>query len=83
MERLVFFLAPTLTSIQVTPQIYKTFTTKNVTGLSIYMFILAMVAGIVWFLHGYYTQDLAVMASSSMTFISSILMISMILLYRK
>lgn len=83
MERLVFFLAPTLTSIQVTPQIYKTFTTKNVTGLSIHMFILAMFAGIVWFLHGYYTQDLAVMASSSMTFISSILMISMILLYRK
>lgn len=83
MERLVFFLAPTLTSIQVTPQIYKTFTTKNVTGLSIHMFILEMFAGMVWLLHGYYTQDLAVMASSFMMFISSILMISMILLYRK
>ena len=83
MERVVFFLAPFLTSIQVMPQVYKTLTTKNVTGVSIHMFILATFAGMVWFAHGYYTQDVAVMASSSMTFMSSILMIGMILLYRK
>lgn len=67
MERVVFLLAPTLTSIQLAPQVYKTFRTRNVSGLSVYTFLLAWFASVVWGLHGYYTQDIPVMVSSVMT----------------
>jgi MtN3 and saliva related transmembrane protein len=83
LKNTVFFLAPILTSIQVTPQVYKTYTTRNITGLSLHMFMVAWVASVLWGIHGYYTQDMPVMVSSLATLIADSLMIYMISTFRK
>ena len=81
MERIVYFLAPILTSIQMAPQVYKTYKLKDVSDLSLNAFILMWFASVTWFLHGYYSQDVPVMASSSMTFIMSTMILWMMRLY--
>ena len=55
--------ASLLGSIQQLPQLYKTYTTKEVTDLSFESLLLVFATCALWFLHGFIISDLALLIS--------------------
>lgn len=83
MDILVSVIAPVLTVCQLLPQLYKTYTTKNVKGLALPTFILWWMTSFTWLLHSYYTRDIPLMISTSISCILLLVLIRMIFLYQK
>ncbi len=81
MENIVAVVAPLLTSIQLVPQVYKTYTTRNVSGLSVYTFMLAWLTSLLWWIHGYYTLDLSLMVATTVSLIMNSSMLLMLYLF--
>lgn len=81
MENIVAVVAPLLTSIQLIPQVYKTYTTRNVSGLSVYTFMLAWMTSLLWWTHGYYTLDLSLMVATTVSLIMNSSMLLMLYLF--
>lgn len=54
---LVATLAPFISCIQLMPQMYKTYTTKNVKDLSFITLIMILFADTLWLLHGHFILD--------------------------
>ena len=81
MENIVAIAAPFLTCIQLVPQVYKTYTTRNVSGLSVYTFMLAWTTSLLWWIHGYYTLDLSLMVATTVSLIMNSSMLIMLYLF--
>jgi MtN3 and saliva related transmembrane protein len=56
-------IAPIITSIQLFPQLYKTYNTKSVDDLSLYTLILIMINNLLWLIHGYFIFDYSLIMS--------------------
>ena len=56
-------LVPITNSIQLLPQLYKTYQTKSVKDLSFYTLVLILVNNILWLLHGYFIFDYSLIIS--------------------
>jgi uncharacterized protein with PQ loop repeat len=54
---IVATLAPIVNSIQLFPQLYKTYHTQSVDDLSFHSLILILTTNILWLLHGYFIFD--------------------------
>lgn len=81
MENIVAVAAPFLTCIQLVPQVYKTYTTRNISGLSVYTFMLAWTTSLLWWIHGYYTMDLSLMVATTVSLIMNSTMLLMLYLF--
>ena len=81
MENIVAIAAPFLTCIQLVPQVYKTYTTRNVSGLSVYTFMLAWTTSLLGWIHGYYTLDLSLMVATTVSLIMNSSMLIMLYLF--
>ena len=81
MENIVAIAAPFLTCIQLVPQVYKTYTTRNVSGLSVYTFMLAWTTSLLWWIHGYYTLELSLMVATTVSLIMNSSMLIMLYLF--
>ena len=55
--RLAAVLAPLFTCIQLVPQLYKTYSTKSVTDLSLESLLIISLGNLLWLLHGYFIRD--------------------------
>lgn len=76
LPRIVAILAPTVNTVQALPQLFKTLETRTVVGLSFYMVLLMMLTNFLWFSHGFYIQDISLMASGFIAFgINAVLML--------
>ena len=51
----ISFIASILDTAKRLPQLYKTFKTKNVNGMSVFSLILMCISNLLWLLHGYLT----------------------------
>ena len=77
-QMMVATLAPILSISMVLPQFYKTYQTKHVKDLSLYMILLLFFANILWLLHGYFIADISLMVTG---FIQSFLVAILLLMH--
>ena len=60
-------LATIVSCIQMIPQLYKTYTTKSVTDLSLYSIVLIFLTNVLWGLHGYFISDTSLLIAGILT----------------
>ena len=68
-------IAAFLTTASFLPQVYKTWKTKDVSGLSLPMFSMFFVGIVFWLIYGIYKESLAIILANSITVISSFLLL--------
>ena len=64
------------------PQVFKTWKTKDVNGLSLPMFSIFFIGIVLWFIYGFYIDSISIILANGITMISSLLLIIFILKYR-
>ena len=80
---IVAILAPLVNSIQLFPQLYKTYKTKSVKGLSFYFLILFLISNFLWLLHGYFIFDNSLIIAGIVSIIINIVLLKLYFLYKK
>jgi uncharacterized protein with PQ loop repeat len=80
---IVATIAPIINCIQLFPQLYKTYVTKNVKDLSFYSLFLIWLSTIFWLLHGYFITDLSLIVAGIVNLIINIILILLCFFYRK
>ncbi|WP_317129260.1 SemiSWEET family sugar transporter [Cognatitamlana onchidii] len=80
---LIGFVAAILTTAAFLPQVYKTWKTKDVSGLSLLMLIIFFIGIIGWLVYGFLKHSPSMIFANSITLISSALLIFFKIKYRK
>ena len=80
---IVATLAPIVNSIQLFPQLYKTYTTKSVKDLSFYSLSLILITNLLWLLHGYFIFDTSLIVAGGFSMIINVSLLTLYFLYRK
>lgn len=76
-------IAATLTTAAFLPQVYKTWKTKDVSSLSLPMFLLFFLGIVLWFIYGLYINSLSLLLGNGITIVSCFLLIYFKLKYGK
>lgn len=76
----IAMIVPITTSIQLLPQLYKSYKTKSVKDLSIYTLLFVLLNNILWLIHGYFIFDYSLIVSG---ILNSIITIILLVLYDK
>lgn len=76
-------LAPVVNSIQLFPQLYKTFITKSVKDLSLYSLLLILLTNILWLLHGYFIYDISLIVAGLVSMSVNLSLLILYFFYRK
>lgn len=76
-------IAATLTTAAFLPQVYKTWKTKDVSSLSLPMFLMFFVGIILWFIYGILIDSLSLILGNGITVVSCFLLIFFKLKYGK
>ena len=76
-------LAPIVNSIQLFPQLYKTYITKSVKDLSLYSLSLILITNLLWMLHGYFIIDISLIVAGTVSMIINVALLILFFLYRK
>jgi MtN3 and saliva related transmembrane protein len=71
-------LAPIVNTIQMLPQLHKTYTTKSVRDVSLNSLFLILLTNLLWLLHGYFIKDIPLLVGG---IVSLIINISLLTLY--
>ena len=74
---IIGLLAALLTTISFLPQVYKTWQTKDTSGLSLTMFIVFFLGIVLWLIYGIYLNNLPMILANTITAVSSIYLIIM------
>lgn len=80
---IVAILAPIVNSIQLLPQLYKTYYTKSVKDLSFYSLSLILITNLLWLIHGYFINNTSLVAAGVVSMTINITLIALYFLYRK
>jgi len=72
---IIGLIAAFLTTASFLPQVYKTWKTKDVSGLSLPMFSMFFIGIVFWLIYGIYKESLAIILSNSVTVVSSFLLL--------
>ena len=80
---IVAILAPLISSIQLFPQLYKTYTTKSVKDLSFYSLLLILITNLLWLLHGFFIIDISLIVAGIVSMIINLALLTLFFLYRK
>ena len=80
---IVATLAPIVNSIQLFPQLYKTYITKSVKDLSLYSLSLILLTNLLWLLHGYFIIDISLIVAGVVSMIINVALLTLYFLYRK
>jgi uncharacterized protein with PQ loop repeat len=80
---IVAILAPIVNSIQMFPQLWKTYTTKNVKGLSLFSLLLILMTNLLWLLHGYLITDISLITAGIVSMSINVSLFALYFLYRK
>ena len=78
----VSILAPVINCIQMAPQVYKTYVTKRVDELSGYSLGMLLATSILWFVHGYFIQDLSLQVSGMVSILLNAMLCTMFYKYK-
>jgi uncharacterized protein with PQ loop repeat len=80
---IVAILAPIVNSIQLFPQLYKTYYTKSVKDLSFFSLSLILITNLLWLIHGYFILDTSLIAAGVVSMAINIALLTLYFLYRK
>jgi MtN3 and saliva related transmembrane protein len=80
---IIGFIAAILTTAAFLPQVYKTWKTKDVSGLSLPMLLIFFVGIIGWLVYGILKQSPSMIFANSITIISSFLLLFFKVKYSK
>ena len=80
---IVSTLAPIVNSIQLFPQLYKTYITKSVKDLSFYSLSLILTTNLLWLLHGYFILDISLIVAGLVSMMINIALLILFFLYKK
>ena len=80
---IVAVLAPSISCIQLVPQLYKVYITKHVDDLSFFTLVLLVVSATAWTLHGIFIKDQSLLVAGSISLLVNSLLLFLYLLYRK
>jgi MtN3 and saliva related transmembrane protein len=80
---IVATIAPIVNCIQLFPQLYKTYTTKQVKDLSLYSLLLIVATNTLWLLHGYFIVDLSLIISGAISMVINLTLLTLFLIYNK
>ena len=80
---IVATLAPIVNSVQLFPQLYKTYVTKSVKDLSMYSLSLILLTNLLWLLHGYFIFDISLIIAGMVSMIINLALLALFFLYRK
>jgi MtN3 and saliva related transmembrane protein len=80
---IVATLAPIVNSIQIVPQLYKTYVTKSVKDLSFYSLSLILLTNLLWLLHGVFINDKSLIVAGSVAMIINVALLTLYFLYNK
>jgi hypothetical protein len=74
---IVASIAPVINSIQLFPQLYKTYISTSVKDLSFYSLLLIFITDLIWLLHGYFIIDISLIIACviSVTIDSALLLL--------
>jgi len=71
------------TTLAFLPQAIKSIITRNVSGLSLYMYVINCVGLVLWILYGVYLHSVQMMLFNSITLIFNLVILYMIITARK
>jgi len=77
------YLSGVCTMLAFLPQALKSITTKNVSGLSLYMYIIYCIGLVFWILYGVYLHSFQIMLFNSITLIFNGIILYMIVKNKK
>ncbi len=77
------FIAAILTTAAFLPQVYKTWKTKDVSGLSFSMLLMFFVGVFLWLVYGYYKESPSMIMANTITLGSAFLLVYFKIAYRK
>lgn len=80
---IVATLAPIINSIQLIPQLYKTYVTKSVKDLSLYSLSLVLITNLLWLLHGYFINDKSLIVAGVVAMIINVSLLTLYFLHIK
>ena len=80
---LIAIMAPIVNSIQLFPQLYKTYTTKSVKDLSFYSLLLILTTNILWLLHGYFIYDVSLLIAGTVSLCINLALLLLYLRYQR
>lgn len=75
-------IAAVLTTSAFLPQVYRTWKTKDVSGLSLPMLLLFFIGIVLWFVYGIYIESLSMILANAITIVSSFLLVYFKLKYQ-
>jgi len=79
---LVATLAPIVNCVQLFPQVYKTYKTKQVRDLSVHSLLLLLTTNLLWFTHGYFIMDVSLLVSGGISLLVNSFLLFLYFLYR-
>lgn len=80
---IIGFVAAILTTSAFLPQVYKTWKTKDVSGLSLPMLLIFFAGIIGWLVYGYFINSPSMIMANAITLVSAFLLIYFKLKYSK
>ncbi|WP_081804645.1 SemiSWEET transporter [Dokdonia sp. PRO95] len=80
---IIGLVAATLTTAAFLPQVYQTWKTKDVSGLSLPMFTMFFVGVVFWLVYGVLKESLAIILANAITVVSSFLLLYFKIKYGK
>ncbi len=76
---IIGYLSGACTMLAFLPQTIKSITTKNVSGLSMYMYIIYCIGLVFWILYGVYLHSFQIILFNSITLIFNVIILYMII----
>jgi len=80
---IVATLAPIVNSLQLIPQLHKTYKTKSAKDLSFGSLGLILLTEILWLIHGYFIMDFALIVASGVALSINLSLLGFVCYYRR
>lgn len=75
-------IVPITTSIQLLPQLYKTYQTKSVDDISFNTLILILFNNLLWLMHGVFISDYSLIISGFLSIIINLILVLLFIKYK-
>ncbi|MDC0177492.1 SemiSWEET transporter [Polaribacter sp.] len=79
---IIGLFAAIITTAAFLPQVFKTYKTKDTSGLSLSMYISFLFGVVLWLIYGIHLRSLPMILANSVTIISTLFLVAMKLKYR-
>jgi len=79
---IVGLVAAIITTAAFLPQVFKTYKTKDTSGLSLSMYISFLFGVVLWLIYGFHLKSLPMILKNSVTIISTLYLVAMKLKYK-